>query len=71
MEKGVYGYWKKKLIRQGLSCALCLALAVTALIVGLVLTKSRMNIWSIGAIFTAIPAAVLFTNIIARLSGPT
>ena len=69
MEKGVYGYWKKKLIRQGLSCALCLALAVTALIVGLVLTKSRMNIWSIGAIFTATPAAVLFTNIIARLSG--
>ncbi len=69
MEKGVYGYGKRKLVRQCILCAACLALVVGALIVGLVLTGTRMNIWTIGAIFTAIPAATFAVNIIARLKG--
>ncbi|MCI8465011.1 MAG: hypothetical protein HFI63_04020 [Lachnospiraceae bacterium] len=69
MEKGTYGYGKKKLLRQCLFCAICLTLAFGALFAGYLATGTRANIWTIGAVFPVIPAATFLVNIVARSKG--
>ncbi len=69
MEKGIYGYGKKKLLRQCLFCGICLALSFGAVLIGYLATGKRTTIWTIGAVFPVIPAAMFLVNIIARCKG--
>ena len=69
MEKGTYGYGKKKLLRQCLFCGICLALSFGAVLAGYLATGKRTNIWTIGAVFPVIPAATFLVNIVARCKG--
>ena len=69
MEKGTYGYGKKKLLRQCLFCGICLVLSFGAVFAGYLATGKRTNIWTIGAVFPMIPAATFLVNIIARCKG--
>lgn len=69
MEKGRYGYGKKKLTRQCLMCALCFGFSFGVVIAAYLITGKRTSIWTIGAVFTVIPAATFLTNIIARCKG--
>ena len=69
MEKGIYGYGKKKLLRQCLFCGICLALSFGAVLIGYLATGKRTTIWTIGAVFPMIPAAMFLVNIIARSKG--
>ncbi len=69
MEKGIYGYGKKKLLRQCLLCGICLALSFGAVFIGYLATGNTTTIWTIGAVFPVIPAAMFLVNIIARSRG--
>lgn len=69
MEKGTYGYGIKKLKMQFLKMTACLALVIGALVIGIVLTGTRKNIWTVGAVCTVLPTATFAVNIIARLKG--
>ncbi|MCI8549310.1 MAG: hypothetical protein HFI68_01745 [Lachnospiraceae bacterium] len=69
MEKGIYGYGKKKLMRQCFLCAICLVLSFGAVLIGYLATGKRTSIWTIGAVFPVIPAATFLVNIVARCKG--
>ncbi len=69
MEKGTYGYGKKKLKAQILKLAACCALVFGALTIGLITTGNRKNIWTVGAICSVLPAATFAVNVIARCKG--
>ena len=69
MVRGEYGYGKRKLRTQFLLCAGCLVLVFGALIIGIVLTGTRKNIWTVGDVCSVLPAATFAVNIVARMKG--
>ena len=69
MNRGDYGYGMKKLRQQILLCAGCCVLVFGALILGICLTGTRKNIFTVGAICSVLPAATFAVNIVARSKG--
>ena len=69
MEKGTYGYGIRKLKIQILKMSACYALVIGAFVIGLILTGTRKNILTVGAICSVLPAATFTVNVIARLKG--
>ncbi len=69
MNRGEYGYGKRKLRQQILLCAACCVLVFGALILGICLTGTRKNIFTVGAVCSVLPAATFAVNIVARSKG--
>lgn len=69
MEKGTYGYGIRKLKVQILKMLACCTLVIGALVIGIILTGTRKNIWTVGAICSVLPAATFAVNVIARMKG--
>lgn len=69
MEKGSYGYGKKMLTKQCILCGVCFVLSFGVVAAAYLATGKRTSIWTIGAVFTVVPAAMFLTNIIARCKG--
>lgn len=69
MEKGHYGYGKRKLKSAILKTAICFALVFGAVIAGVLIFGNRRNIFTVIGICMVLPAANFCVNLIVRIKG--